>query len=213
MLKKLVLSPKCNFVFRVLQIAVIGVIMILEIVQFIYYNAFFVNRLRWSSSHYFSTELKDVYGLKSYYTFVILFTWIDTALYIGLFHKFRAKSDSNILNIISDIFFTAMWLSVGLTNIIPYYKSTDGLSCPNYKFYSTEGYSEFGSLCQAYFDTRWVDISKESSSSYINTIIYILNNVTDERYHSYHLNDVVLCNNLIRRINKYLIILMNNGIG
>ncbi|PKC05633.1 hypothetical protein RhiirA5_361102 [Rhizophagus irregularis] len=125
--------------------------MILEIVQFIYYNAFFVNRLRWSSSHYFSTELKDVYGLKSYYTFVILFTWIDTALYIGLFHKFRAKSDSNILNIISDIFFTAMWLSVGLTNIIPYYKSTDGLSCPNYKFYSTEGYSEFGSLCQAYF--------------------------------------------------------------
>lgn len=29
MLKKLVLSPKYNFVFRVLQIAVIGVIMIL----------------------------------------------------------------------------------------------------------------------------------------------------------------------------------------
>jgi len=150
-LEEFVLSPKYNFISRILQIAVIGVIMILEIVQFDYYNAFFVNQLRWSTWYYFSSELQDVFGLKSYYLFVILFTWIDTALYIGLFHKFRAKSDSNKLNIISDLFFTVMWLSVCLTNVIPYYKFTDSLNCPNYKFYSTEEYSDFRSLCLAYF--------------------------------------------------------------
>jgi hypothetical protein len=44
-----------------------------------------------------------------------------------------------------DLFFFS-----GLTNIIPFYKSTDGLNCPNYKFYSTVEYSDFRSLCQAY---------------------------------------------------------------
>ncbi|GBB87722.1 hypothetical protein RclHR1_01420025 [Rhizophagus clarus] len=174
---EIVLSPKYNFVLRVFQIAVIGVIMILEILQFIYYNAFFVNLLRWPSSHYFSSELKDVYGLKNYYTFVILFTWVDSALYIGLFHKFRAKSDSNVLNIISDLFFTSMWLSVCLTNIIPYYKSIDGLNCPNYKFYSTVEFSDFRSLCQAYFGSMissWIMFFLFSISSIVSWRAYYI---------------------------------------
>ncbi|RIA82717.1 hypothetical protein C1645_809513 [Glomus cerebriforme] len=95
---------------------------------------------------------QHIFGLKSYYTFVILFTWIDTALYIGLFDKFWDKSDSSKLNIFSDLFFAVMWLTVGLTNIIPYYRFNNGLNCPNYNLYSIfPVFSDFGGLCRAYF--------------------------------------------------------------
>lgn len=120
-LKVLLLRPDTQKRYRIVQLILLVIIVVLEFIQINKYHSFSdkAEKLNLQAPGYFDSNTYEIFGIKSYYTFVTAFTLLFTSIYVGLFDKIWRKNNLKRFLFGMDVFLVLLWFTVSLTNTIP----------------------------------------------------------------------------------------------
>lgn len=147
-LEKYLLQLKIQKRFRLSQIVILLIIIILEFIEYKSFRTWTKTYTTLESTKFFSNDkaIVEFFGYKSYDAFVIAFTSIVLVVNYFFFTKIWGHFGLVKSLLCLDVLLTFIWISACITNILP--ARHDGVyQCTSYAFGDSEDFEE---ICRSY---------------------------------------------------------------